>query len=386
MPKKLKEYGLPLLLFVLTLLSTIYAGASHGNFYMVKYFEDHQLEEGVFSLGLVLQGIYFAGPFLLILGFHEFGHYFMAKYHKLKTSLPYFIPMPFVLIGTMGAVIRMRSKEQTKKQFFDVGIAGPLAGFVVAIAFLIYGFVNISPQGEILKIHPEYQGAVETYGIEHYQEHVYNDVKEGMMIGVGGNLLFTFLQNVFVEDPKDIPGTFEVMHYPFIFAGYLALFFTALNLLPIGQLDGGHILYGLVGHKLHSKISPIIFGLFVFYAGLGLDYISIREMPMEDLLLNCLIYVGFIYFLFNRIVPSKTNAWFIAVGMLSIHFILNFIAPNLEGYSGWFLFILLLSRVLGVFHPKAYLEEKITMNRKILGWLSLVIFVLCFSPQPFIVQ
>jgi membrane-associated protease RseP (regulator of RpoE activity) len=309
----------------------------------------------------------------------------MAKYHKIKTSLPYFIPMPFMFIGTMGAVIRMKGNKQTKKQFFDVGIAGPLAGFVVALAFLIYGFTTIPPQEDITRIHPEYQESIDQYGIEHYQEHVYENLDENsLIIGIGGNLLFTFLENIFIENPKDAPGVFEVMHYPFIFAGYLALFFTALNLLPIGQLDGGHILYGLVGHKLHSIISPIIFGCFVFYAGLGFDYISILEMPTNDLLINSALYVFFMYLLFKNIVPTKINALFIAVGMFTVHFILNFVFPQLEGYFGWLFFIFMLSKVLGVFHPKAYIEEKISTNRKLLGWLSLVIFVLCFSPQPFI--
>ena len=385
MLKKFKEYGIPLILFVLTLLSAIYAGATHGSFFMVDYINSNNIPEDEFSFSILLQGAYYAVPFILILGVHEFGHYFMAKYYKIKTSLPYFIPMPFMLIGTMGAIIRLKG-SQTKKQFFDVGIAGPLAGFVVALMFLIYGFVNIPPQEDITKIHPEYQVAIDQYGIENYQDHVYEGKEEGVMIGIGGNLLFTFLSKVLVEDPKDIPGDFEVMHYPFIFAGYLALFFTALNLLPIGQLDGGHILYGLVGHKLHSIISPIVFGCFVFYAGLGFDYISIHEMPTNELMINSGLYIGFMFILFKNIVPTRTNAILIAMGMFTAHFMLNFAFPNLEGYSGWVVFILLLSRLLGVFHPRAFIEEEISINRKILGWLSLAIFVLCFSPQPFIFQ
>ncbi len=386
MLKKFKEYGIPLILFVLTLSSVIYTGATHGNFFMMDHINRHDIAEGEFSFAVLFQGAYYGIPFILILGIHEFGHYFMAKYYKLKTSLPYFIPMPFMLIGTMGAVIRLKSKNQTKKQFFDVGIAGPMAGFVAALVFLIYGFVTIPPQENITKIHPEYQTAIDQFGIENYQDHVYQEKEEGLMIGIGGNLLFTFLGDALVSDSKDIPGTFEVMHYPFIFAGYLALFFTALNLLPIGQLDGGHILYGLVGHKLHSIISPIVFGCFLFYAGLGLDYISIHEVPTDELMINSALYVFFMFILFKNIVPTNLNAVLLATGMFTLQFMLNFAFPNLEGYSGWFFFIFLLSKVLGVFHPKALIEEEISTNRKILGWISLLIFALCFSPEPFIIQ
>ena len=123
--------------------------------------------------------------------------------------------MPILgIVGSLGAVIRLRGRNQTKKQFFDVGIAGPLAGFVVALMFLIYGFVNIPPQEDIVKIHPEYQTAINEFGVENYQDHVYVDKEEGMMIGIGGNLLFTFLAEVFVEDSKEYINEAEPLNMP----------------------------------------------------------------------------------------------------------------------------------------------------------------------------
>src|SRR5688500_16080661 len=118
-----------------------------------------------------VSGLDFSVPFLFILTVHEFGHYFMARYHKIKLTLPYYIPVPplqFLLLnlGTLGAVIRLRERVYSKKQNFDIGISGPLAGFVAALAILYYGFANLPDPEYIFQFHPEYQ----QYGLN-YADH-----------------------------------------------------------------------------------------------------------------------------------------------------------------------------------------------------------------------
>lgn len=387
------------------------AGASHENFYSIPYLKFNGLyNEVIDEWGVIFSGLYYSIPFLLILGFHEFGHYFVAKYYRLKTTLPYFIPLPFVsFIGTMGAVIRLKSPTQTKKQFFDVGIAGPLVGFVIAIGFIWYGFATLPPADSIYKIHPDYQQFGKNYAEvvyshdyqEKFSKKVYEyrlnqfdhltasqkeaadvpQLSEPMILGLGDNLLFLIIKKWFVANPEDIPNEFELIHNPWLFAGYLALLFTSINLLPIGQLDGGHILYGLVGRKLQHRISPYIFGAFVFYSGLG--FIDLNEPDTGELGLHTVLYLGFLFIIFRRVVEGKKKALILSLSILSVQLLLNIVFPDLVGYSGWFLFALIISRLIGIKHPGAMVEEKMDTKRKILGWIALVIFILCFTPQPF---
>src|SRR5690349_6701534 len=152
---------LQVVLFVVTFITTTMAGAQ------MVYVPGPEL-----SWDDIYKGLSFSIPLLLFLTAHEFGHYFVAIYHKVKTSLPYYIPFPpfFLLfsIGTLGAVIRLRSRPESNVKSFDIGLAGPLAGFVVAIAVLIYGFNTLPPPEHIFQFHPEYK----EYGID-YAKHVY---------------------------------------------------------------------------------------------------------------------------------------------------------------------------------------------------------------------
>src|SRR5690606_27331353 len=192
---------------------------------------------------------------------------------KVKASLPYYIPFPTFpympsLIGTMGAVIRIRSKVTSNLQHFDIGLAGPLAGFIVALFTLWYGFSTLPSYDYVFQFHPEYA----QYG-EHYADTVYTDayIKSAggaVEILIGDNLVFEFFSR-YVADPERVPNPHEMMHYPILMAGFIALFFTCLNLLPIGQLDGGHIIYGLFGRKGHRVIATVFFILLIFYSGLG---------------------------------------------------------------------------------------------------------------------
>ena len=174
-------------------------------------------------------------------------------------------PLP-LMFGTLGALIRLKSRVSTKQQNFDIGIAGPLAGFVVALGVLWYGFATLPPPEYIFTFHPQY----ESFGLD-YANHVYTPdfIQQGTVdVIIGKNLLFLFFEK-FVGDPARVPNVHEIIHYPYLFAGFLSLIFTSINLLPIGQLDGGHVLYGLLGFRGHRRVASVVFIVFLFYAGLG---------------------------------------------------------------------------------------------------------------------
>lgn len=379
------------ILFVATVVTTTLSGAESITgkffFFLPEPYTLHFPED-------FWQGFAFSIPFLGILTVHEFGHYFTAKYYKIKTSLPYYIPMwlgPFMMsIGTLGAVIRILDRTRTRKQYFDIGIAGPLAGFVVAMGVLWYGFTHLPPIDYIYHIHPDYL----KYGTHYAEEVMKNEKMIGGQLVLGDNLLFTFFKN-YVADPALVPPNFEMMHYPFIWAGYLALFFTALNLFPIGQLDGGHILYGLIGKKRFQVVSPIIYVLFVLYAGYGLFSVqTIRQIGQlkadyaseADFFQWLLLYVFGLRICFSRINPeNKYTAWILSLGVIVLQLGLSMI-PAIEskhGFSGFFPFLFLLGRVLGVYHPDVEEDQPLDWKRQVLGWLALLIFVLCFTPHPF---
>ncbi len=386
---KYKTEIIQAVLFITTLITTTLAGAEAitGHFFL--------FEEGNQALRFpedVWQGLKFSIPFLGILTFHEFGHYFMARYYKIKVSLPYYIPMWLsaitMSIGTMGAVIRIIGRTRSRKEYFDIGIAGPLAGFVVALGVLYYGFTNLPPLEYIFTIHPEYAKFGANYPTE-----ILRDIKgmNGQLV-LGDNLLFKFFKN-YVADPKLLPPNFEIMHYPFIWAGYLSLFFTALNLIPIGQLDGGHILYGLIGKKNFKVISPVIFISFALFAGYGL--FSINEIKLigkggqytdeTDFISWLLAYIFFLRICFSRISETQITAWTLSLGVVVTQFLLSYIPQisTLHGFSGFLPFIFLLGRFLGIYHPEVEIDEPLDLKRKLLGWLTLIIFILCFSPYPF---
>lgn len=322
----------------------------------------------------IIHGLNYSLPFLGILTVHEFGHYFTARKHNVDVTLPYYIPFWFgfgLSLGTFGAFIKIKTKKLTNLQYFDIGIAGPLAGFVVAMGVLWYGFTHLPPIEYIFSIHPEYL----QYG-KNFAQYVYKDLQGAIYLG--DNLVFYFFEH-FVADPSLVPPKYEMMHYPFLFAGYLALFFTSLNLLPIGQLDGGHVLFGLVGHQWHFFISKLLFISFLFFSGIG---IASPYMDKSSLIITMPLYIFFLFSTLRDAFGNVMNRWLIAVGIASVQFLLVFIFPKIEGYPNWLVFGFVLGRFLGIEHPKAE-EVKINTGRKILGWTCLVIFVICFSPQPF---
>lgn len=163
-------------------------------------------------------GAYYSIAIMMILLAHEMGHYFMSREYGIPTTLPFFIPFPFSPFGTFGAIIKMRGLVINKKALFDIGAAGPLAGFIVAVPCVLIG-MKMSTVG------------VATSNAEYLR--------------LGDPLLFKLLEWLIV---KPAPGQ-EIFLHPIGYAGWVGLFITALNLLPVGQLDGGHIIYSVFGEK-----------------------------------------------------------------------------------------------------------------------------------------
>lgn len=369
--KERKRLLIHLGLFVITFVGTTLAGAEWSRNKFILFSEGYSWADFV-------AGMEFSIPFLVILTFHEFGHYFTAQYYKVKVTLPYYLPLWLGFlgapsIGTMGAFINIKGKIKTRQQYFDIGIAGPLAGFVVALLVLWYGFTHLPPQEHIFTIHPEYQ----EYGLD-YPKHAYND--STMAIGLGSTILFDYFKENVASDPALVPHPNEIIHYPWLLAGYLALFFTALNLLPIGQLDGGHILYGLLGYENSRRVSAVLFIAFVSYAGLG---IITPHMPLQDVLIYVPLYAFFLYSCMYSLSPKAIDRWTVAVAILAAQFIASFFFPTLEGYSGWLVYGLLLGRFIGIYHPPVPYDQPLDWKRKVLGWLALIIFVISWSPDPF---
>jgi len=379
--KKQKQILIHTLLFAATFIGTTLAGAEWSRNKFILFSEGYSWAD-------FFAGMEFSIPFLLILTCHEFGHYFTAQYHKVKVTLPYYIPMWLGFlgspsIGTMGAYISIKGKIRTRQQYFDIGIAGPIAGFVVALFVLWYGFTHLPPQEHIFSIHPEY----EQYGLD-YPKHVYSDSTASLSLG--STLLFDFFKENMASDPSLVPHPNEMIHYPWILAGYLALFFTALNLLPIGQLDGGHILYGLLGFKNSRIVSGTLYVLFMAYAGLGV-ITPFMDWSGSSMLLfglpNVLLVPLYVFFLktcMNSLTPTEINRWTAAIGIFTAQFVVSFLFPTMEGYSGWLLYGLILGRFIGIYHPPVPHDEPLDTKRKVLGWLAFVIFILCFSPDPFV--
>lgn len=206
------------LLLALTVVTTTWAGAAHQGVNLLS-------EPARFAIGLP-----YSLGLLAILGIHELGHYFTARYHGIRVTPPYFIPVPFGL-GTFGAFIQMRSPAEDRRSLFDVAVAGPLAGLVVAIPALLFGLRSstVIPDG----------------------------AAGGMMAGtsVGSSVLFALLAKLSLGPALEYGHVLRLS--PMAFAGWLGLFVTALNLLPIGQLDGGHMATAMFGRRVGGTIGTV---------------------------------------------------------------------------------------------------------------------------------
>ncbi|MEZ0541623.1 site-2 protease family protein [Fibrella arboris] len=394
-----RRYIIHIVLFVVTLITTTAAGAEwiYGlDFIPPEWQYDAKTIQQYHpkSLGWAefWTGLNFSLPFLLVLTVHEFGHYFVARANKVRVTLPYYIPFWTGLgqsIGTMGAFIRIQDYISSRRKYFDIGVAGPLAGFAVALLLLWYGFTHLPPIDYIFTIHPEYK----KYGV-HYGEFVTKNIAEAkakgsnlMAVALGDNLLFWFFKT-YVADQSLLPHPYEMVHYPYLLAGYLSLFFTSLNLIPIGQLDGGHVLYALIGRRRFNALAPVLFVGFIFYAGLGYfrvsDFAIGDDAAFRDKLFDLALYIAALFLAFSRINDRPITALLIGLLVVVAQFAVSFVFPDAEGYIGFMVFAVVLGRFLGVYHPETAHNEPLSTGRKLIGWLALLIFLLCFSPKPFI--
>jgi membrane-associated protease RseP (regulator of RpoE activity) len=188
---------------------------------------------------LLHSGLLFAGAALTILLAHEMGHYLACRHYRLPATLPYFLPFPAAL-GTLGAFIRIKAPLRSKRELFDVGVAGPIAGFVMLLPFLVYGVA-----------HSE---------VASYQPAEPSPDGNPLLFLPGRSLLFELVTRLF-HGPLGPHMTLDL--HPFALGAWVGLFATALNLLPLGQLDGGHILYAVLG-RTQRRLA------FVFLAALAL--------------------------------------------------------------------------------------------------------------------
>ncbi len=271
---------LHLFLFILTLFSTLIAGTMQTGTDILKEPEK------------IYKGLPFALTLMTILLGHEFSHYFASRKHNTKATLPYFIPAPplISIIGTFGAFIKMKSPIVTRKALIDIGASGPIVGFIISVIVSIIG-LSLS---EVVAIR-EAEGA----------------------LSLGDSLLFSFLSNIILNYQT---GSQDILLHPVAFAGWIGLFVTSLNLIPVGQLDGGHIAYALLGEK---------------------------NVYLSKLLVVVMVFLGLLL------------------------------------WPGWAIWAVLLL-ILGLRHPPVlYWEAPLDVRRRFIGWIALVIFILTFIPVPF---
>ena len=257
---------LHIFMFSLTLLSVLLTGGLYGY--------QSSLPEGIVQAlwALVRSGWPFALSLLAILGAHEFGHYFAGKKHGVNVTLPLFIPFPFSTFGTMGAFISMRSIPRNKKQLFDLSVTGPICGLIVSIVVLFIGMrlseLSTLPLSADSTAGLQMEGNSILYLLIKY-------ISFGRVLpqppGLEGLPLLIFWARFFFTGMPFPWGAQDVMLHPVAWAGWAGLFVTTINLIPVGQLDGGHIFQSVFGLKAMQLIYPIVIGLLVtfgfFWAG-----------------------------------------------------------------------------------------------------------------------
>jgi len=277
-------------LFVATCISTFFSGMFAG---VGAPRADWLREQPVEVLkALTLNGISYAGPLMLILLAHEMGHYLQARRYRVPATLPFFIPMPITPFGTMGAVIVQQAGVADRKALFDIAITGPLAGLLVALPVTYFALQDV----QIVQLDPN-AGGVE--------------------IRYGDPLVLQWMVEV-VHRP--LAENEDIILTPMLFAGWVGIFITALNLMPVGQLDGGHILYTLIGRKAH-------------YVAYALILLAVAHM-----------------------VHSKDYAYSLIIALLVL---------------------------VGPRHPPTADDRvPLGMPRVLLGWLTLAFIIFGFTPRP----
>jgi membrane-associated protease RseP (regulator of RpoE activity) len=245
-----------LLLFALTLLSVLFAGASSS-------YTGPAPQGTLGQIWVLITHLWVGWPFavslLAILLAHEFGHYFVGRARGAAVTLPYFIPFPFSPIGTMGAFIQMKSVPRNRRALFDLAVAGPLAGLVVAIPVLILG-LSQSSLGTVTVFPGSFgEGNSLLYLLAKFAVF-------GKLLPASGNLaglplLYHWISYFFIGRPSAV-GSTDVFISPVAWAGWVGLLVTFLNLVPAGQLDGGHVIYAVFGRKV-NRIVPVLLVLMV---------------------------------------------------------------------------------------------------------------------------
>jgi membrane-associated protease RseP (regulator of RpoE activity) len=159
--------------------------------------------------------------------------------------------------------------------------------------------------------------------------------------------------------------------------------------LPIGQLDGGHVLYGLIGQKNHRIVSTSVYIALLIYSGLGTGVFGVfnpfdLSQEMLDIIIAFVAYAFFLFYLLGKTKFTVQHKLIISLGIIAFQELLLLTMPGVKGYGGWMLFAFIIGRYLGINHPPSEIEEPLSTNRKILGWIALLIFILSFSPQPLV--
>jgi membrane-associated protease RseP (regulator of RpoE activity) len=288
--------------FLLTLLSMFWVGAQWAG---------ADVDQG--GLRALLKGYTFALPLMAILLAHELGHYFAARIHGVDTSPPYFIPMPYALIGTFGAVIRMRGAIRLRNALFDIGAAGPLAGLVVALPVLIYGLAT----SDVKELDPTQAYLVEGRSLLYL----------GLLYGLKG----------------PIPEGSDIILSPTALAGWAGLLVTMINLVPVGQLDGGHVAYALFG-SVQDRYS--------------------RWMRHGLLVIALVVSAGSVLLAWHERSNAET---LVAAAQSGLHWLI------------WWLVLTLMARFMGDQHPPTE-PSTLSPRRRILAWFTLSLFVLLFMP------
>lgn len=257
-PVEPTRWGRALLLFVLTFLTTTTLGAvwilwAHPTALVdvFPWLSPHTVKTVWTDPANLRLGLSFAVPALFILLCHELGHYLTCRHYGLPATLPYFLPVPLG-IGTLGAFIRIRAPIDSRKQLFDVGISGPLAGFVALMPFLVLGVAWSQPA-----VVPALDPAVGNRLIE--EAAAAGTVPDVGILLAPGHCLAIEAASYLFHGP--LPAGTRLHLHPFALAAWFGLLVTALNLLPLGQLDGGHVLYSAVGKLQHRLAVPLWLGL-----------------------------------------------------------------------------------------------------------------------------
>jgi membrane-associated protease RseP (regulator of RpoE activity) len=317
------------------------------------------------SLG---EALLFSATLLSVLLSHELGHFLAARFHKIDATLPYFIPIPFG-IGTFGAFIQIKEKIKSRRELLDVGAAGPIAGFVVALALAIAGI----GQSEFVSL---------SMGNIHLTEgFAYLVGTTDLTLGLGESLGLRSL--VFLIKGPAPQGMFLALS-PIAMGAWVGFFVTALNLIPASQLDGGHITYAVLGKK-HRIISRAVFMILILLGAWG-DAIALGIYGLP----TALLLTGFAFYLIFKQQKRKLLKRLLLL-MVFAHLSVLFWAQVDTGTTIWLIWGMILFW-MNFDHPPlkdegaGFSEQepvpRLDLRRRMIGALALAIFILTFMPVP----